>query len=149
MALSLLPFVLQNLNTLIQDEVGLLWGVEKEMKRLLPTLSIIQGVLQDAEQKPVQGAALQVWLRNLKDAAYELDDILDECETEFRRWEYLRQRSGFLAKVSTFLLNCYPIHYITFRHKIGNRMRDITKKLDQIYGYRSNSLIRIVKQAPG
>ncbi|CAL5394451.1 unnamed protein product [Camellia sinensis] len=82
---SFLPFVLQNLNSLIQKEVGLLWGVDKEMKKLSSTLTTIQAVLEDAEQKQFQDKAIQNWLRKLNDAAYEVDDILDDCATEALR----------------------------------------------------------------
>ncbi|KAH7836262.1 hypothetical protein Vadar_034163 [Vaccinium darrowii] len=82
MALSFLPVVLQNLNPLIQAEVGLLWGVDKEMKKLSSMLSTIEAVLEDAEQMQLQDKAIQDWLRKLKGVAYDLDDILDDCATE-------------------------------------------------------------------
>ncbi|GFZ16346.1 hypothetical protein Acr_25g0007550 [Actinidia rufa] len=130
MAVSLLSVVLQNLNSLIQKEVGLLWGVDKEMKRLSSTLSTIQAVLEDADLKQMQNNAIQDWLRKLRDATYELDDILDACSTEALRWESEGQRSGYLKKVSTSLL--YPFETIMFHHKIGNRMNEIKERLDEI-----------------
>ncbi|KAL7219143.1 hypothetical protein ACSBR2_012256 [Camellia fascicularis] len=127
---SLLPFVLQNLNSLIQKEVGLLWGVDKEMKKLSSTLTTIQAVLEDAEQKQFQDKAIQNWLRKLNDAAYEVDDILDDCATEALR---KRLSSSSLKKViSTSLLTCYPVEKILFRHKIGNRMKDTIENLNAI-----------------
>ncbi|GMP34898.1 hypothetical protein CsSME_00007579 [Camellia sinensis var. sinensis] len=122
MAVPFLPFVLKNLNSLIQNEVGLLCGVNKEMKKLSSTLFTIQAVLEDAEQKQLQDKAIQNWLKELNDAAYEADDILDECATE---------------KVSTSLLTCYPVQNVLFRHKIGNRIKEITQKLDAIAANRS------------
>ncbi|CAL5441111.1 unnamed protein product [Camellia sinensis] len=82
MAVPFLPFVLKNLNSLIQNEVGLLCGVNMEMKKLSSTLSTIQAVLGDAEQKQLQDKAIQNWLKELNDAAYEADGILDECAIE-------------------------------------------------------------------
>ena len=46
------------------------------------------------------------------------------------RWESEGQNSGYLKKVSTSLL--YPFENIHFRHKIGNRMKDIKENLDAI-----------------
>ena len=43
--------LLENLNSLIQKEFGLLRGVNKEMEKLSSTLSTICVVLQDAEEK--------------------------------------------------------------------------------------------------
>ncbi|KAA8540693.1 hypothetical protein F0562_024388 [Nyssa sinensis] len=82
MANALLNVVLKSLKSLIEEEIGLLWGVDKEMKKLSSTLSTIQAVLEDAELKQLQDKALQDWLRKLKHAAYAVDDILDECATE-------------------------------------------------------------------
>ncbi|KAF7126655.1 hypothetical protein RHSIM_Rhsim11G0026900 [Rhododendron simsii] len=140
MALSFLPVVLQNLNSLIQTEVGLLWGVDKEMKKLSSMLSAIEAVLEDAERKQLQDKAIQDWLRKLKGAAYEVDDILDDCETEALRWETKGQTSSSLKKVSTSLL--YPFENIKFRHKVGNRMKAITEDLSAIAEERNKFHLR-------
>lgn len=65
MALSFPPVVLQNLNSLIQTEVRLVWGVDKEMKNLSSTLSTIEAVLEDAERNHLKDKAIQDWLRNV------------------------------------------------------------------------------------
>ncbi|KAL7191284.1 hypothetical protein ACSBR2_023370 [Camellia fascicularis] len=137
MAVPFLPFVLKNLNSLIQNEVGLLYGVNTEMKKLSSTLSTIQAVLEDAKQKQPQDKAIQNWLKELNDAAYEADDILAECATEALRCELKGQGYGSLKKVNTSLLTCYPVQNVLFRHKIGNRIKEITQKLDAIAANRS------------
>ncbi|GMP54423.1 hypothetical protein CsSME_00019605 [Camellia sinensis var. sinensis] len=129
---SFLPFVLQNLNSLIQKEVGLLWGVDKEMKKLSSTLTTIQAVLEDAEQKQFQDKAIQNWLRKLNDAAYEVEDILDDCTTEALQYESKRLSSSSLKKVISTSLLTYPVENILFRHKIGNRMKDTIENLNAI-----------------
>ncbi|KAL7188019.1 hypothetical protein ACSBR1_037959 [Camellia fascicularis] len=132
MASLFLPLVLENLDSLIRKEVGLLWGVDEDMKKLKCTLSTIKAVLEDAERKQLEDKAIQNWLRELNDAAYEADDILDDCATEALRCESKGQSSGSLKKVSTCLLTFNPIENIMFRHKIGNRIKDIIVKLDAI-----------------
>ncbi|CAL5394454.1 unnamed protein product [Camellia sinensis] len=129
---SFLPFVLQNLNSLIQKEVGLLWGVDKEMKKLSSTLTTIQAVLEDAEQKQFQDKAIQNWLRKLNDAAHEVEDILDDCKTEALQYESKRLSSSSLKKVISTSLLTYPVENILFRHKIGNRMKDTLENLNAI-----------------
>ncbi|GMP54421.1 hypothetical protein CsSME_00019605 [Camellia sinensis var. sinensis] len=135
---SFLPFVLQNLNSLIQKEVGLLWGVDKEMKKLSSTLTTIQAVLEDAEQKQFQDKAIQNWLRKLNDAAYEVEDILDDCTTEALQYESKRLSSSSLKKVISTSLLTYPVENILFRHKIGNRMKDTIENLNAIAEERMN-----------
>ena len=79
---ALLQVVFDKLVSLITEEQGMKWGVNKEMERLKSTLSTIQAVLEDAEEQRVEDKALRNWLGKLKDAAYDADDILDEFMTE-------------------------------------------------------------------
>ncbi|XP_028116203.1 putative disease resistance protein RGA3 [Camellia sinensis] len=161
MAVPFLPFVLKNLNSLIQNEVGLLCGVNKEMKKLSSTLFTIQAVLEDAEQKQLQDKAIQNWLKELNDAAYEADDILDECATEALRCELKGQGYGslrlFLSPLYMYklrpsyqkswaqfqeyrltIMGSVPgVPNVLFRHRIGNRIKEITQKLDAIATNRS------------
>ncbi|KAI8553449.1 hypothetical protein RHMOL_Rhmol05G0017000 [Rhododendron molle] len=130
MALSLVTNLLTSLKPLVEKEVGLLWGVDEEMTKLSSALSAIEAVLEDAERNHPEERAVQDWLRKLKDAAYEVDDILDECSTEILRWESKGQSSGFLEKVGTSLL--YPFENIKFRLRIGHMMKEISVKLAAI-----------------
>ncbi|XP_031256837.1 putative disease resistance protein RGA4 [Pistacia vera] len=98
MADAFVQILLENLNALIRKEVGLLWGVDKDMNKLSSLLSTIQAVLEDAEEKQVQDKALQNWLQKLKEAAYKVDDILDDCATEVSRLDSKYQNSRFINK---------------------------------------------------
>ncbi|KAL7219140.1 hypothetical protein ACSBR2_012253 [Camellia fascicularis] len=103
------------------------------MNKLSSTLTTIQAVLEDAEQKQFQDKAIQNWLRKLNDAAYEVEDILDDCTTEALQYDSKGLSSSSLKKViSTSLLTCYPVENILFRHKIGNRMKDTIENLNAI-----------------
>ncbi|KAH0742317.1 hypothetical protein KY290_035360 [Solanum tuberosum] len=57
--------------------------------------------------------------KKLNAAAYKVDDILDEC-----KYEAARLRQSRLGR-------CHP-EIITFRHKIGKRMKEMMEKLDAI-----------------
>ncbi|MED6208092.1 hypothetical protein PIB30_041730 [Stylosanthes scabra] len=50
----------------------------KKLKLILPS---VHGVLDDAEGKQITNPAVKEWLDELKDAAYEADDLLDEIYT--------------------------------------------------------------------
>lgn len=66
------------LSFLLQQEFAIAWGLKKELEKLESTLTTIQTVLKDAEAKKGKNEELKNWLRKLKDAAYEADDIIDE-----------------------------------------------------------------------
>ncbi|KAL5803613.1 hypothetical protein ACOSQ4_031918 [Xanthoceras sorbifolium] len=137
MADALFEFLLGKLDSLIQKEVGLIWGVDREMKRLQSLLSTIQAVLEDAEEKQIKEKALRDWLRKLKAAAYKVDDILDGCATEAALLESKGQYSSLTNEVLTSFFSSLRPHNILFRHKIGSRMRDIRERLDETAEERS------------
>ncbi|XP_031281363.1 putative disease resistance protein RGA3 [Pistacia vera] len=96
---ALVQMLLEYLNSLIRKEVGLLWGINDEMKKLSSLLSTIQAVLEDAEDVQLKEKAIQNWLRKLKAAAYKVNDILDDCATEASWLESKRQNSRFISKI--------------------------------------------------
>ncbi|WMV43263.1 hypothetical protein MTR67_036648 [Solanum verrucosum] len=119
MAEAFLQILLDNLTSFIQEEVGLFFGFENEFKKLLSTFSTIQIVIEDAQEKQLKDKPLENWLQKLNVAAYEADDILDECKTE-------------TARIKQYRLGRYHPGIITFRHKIGKRMKEMMEKLDPI-----------------
>ncbi|KAB1221671.1 putative disease resistance RPP13-like protein 1 [Morella rubra] len=57
-------------------------GLQENLEQWRKTLSRIQAVLDDAEEKQHTVRAIKMWLDDLRDLAYDLDDILDEFTTE-------------------------------------------------------------------
>lgn len=119
--------VLENLNSLIQRNFGLLWVVNKEMDKLSSTLSTILAVLEDAEEKQLKDRAIKNWLRKLNDVSFELDDILDDCKTEAIRWDYNKQKSRSIQLVQYLVLSCFQSMNVSFSCKIANRMKELRK----------------------
>uniref|UniRef100_M1A8T1 NBS-LRR resistance protein n=1 Tax=Solanum tuberosum TaxID=4113 RepID=M1A8T1_SOLTU len=79
----------------------------------------ISAVLEDAQEKQLKDKQLENWLQKLNVAAYEVDDILDECKTK-------------AARLNQTKYGCYHPEVITFRHKVGKRMKEMMEKLDAI-----------------
>ncbi|KAH0642843.1 hypothetical protein KY289_033817 [Solanum tuberosum] len=119
MAESLLQILLENLTSFIQGEVGLILGFKDEFETLQSTFTTIQAVLEDAQEKQLKDKPIENWLQKLNVAAYEADDILDECKTEAARLNH--------TKYGT-----YHPKTPAFRYKIGKKMKNIMKKLDAI-----------------
>ncbi|XP_059318601.1 putative disease resistance protein RGA3 [Lycium ferocissimum] len=119
MAEAFLQVVLDNLSSFIQGELGLLFGFKEEFVNLESLFSTIQAVLEDAQKKQFKDESIKNWLKKLNIAAYEVDDILDECKTKATR---LKQSE----------CGCYHPKVISFRRKIGKRMKEVMKRLDAI-----------------
>ncbi|KAK4489714.1 hypothetical protein RD792_000348 [Penstemon davidsonii] len=105
-------------------------GVDEEMNKLSSTLTTIQAVLEDAEEKQLEDKAIRNWLCKLNDLTYEIDDILDECSTEVSKLEHKSN------KAKSYLKN------ILYRYKIGRRMKEVTKKLNEIAAERAQFHLR-------
>ncbi|KAL4285886.1 hypothetical protein AHAS_Ahas19G0031000 [Arachis hypogaea] len=76
MAEALLGVVLEKLTPLILNEFAAFFGIKEKAEELTLTLELIKAVLDDAEEKQWSNRPLKVWLQQLKNAMYVLDDIL-------------------------------------------------------------------------
>ncbi|XP_058108874.1 putative disease resistance protein RGA3 [Magnolia sinica] len=135
MAYPLVSNVAEKLNNLIQDEVALLVGVTDEIKKLSRTFTLIQAVLKDAETRRSKDEAVKIWLQNVKDVAYDMDDILDERMTEAFRSQVPDEgdESCFSEmKVRNFLSPITCFKHVTLRHKIGSRIKEVRGRLHDI-----------------
>ncbi|RHN56535.1 putative P-loop containing nucleoside triphosphate hydrolase, leucine-rich repeat domain, L [Medicago truncatula] len=127
MAEALLRAAFEKVNSLLQSEFSTISGIKSKAKNLSTSLNHIEAVLVDAEKRQVKDSYIKVWLQQLKDAVYVLDDILDECSIESAR---LGGSFSFNPK------------NIVFRRQIGNRLKEITRRLDDIADIKNKFLLR-------
>ena len=135
MAEALLGIVLENLGSFVQDQLATYWGVEQQTHKLSSNLTAIRAVLRDAERKQITSHAVKDWLQKLTDAAYVLDDILDECSVQSKMLHSDDGQSSCLAYV-------HPKH-ILCRFYIGKRMKDITQRFHDIHEERLTFELRV------
>uniref|UniRef100_A0A6N2NE04 NB-ARC domain-containing protein n=1 Tax=Salix viminalis TaxID=40686 RepID=A0A6N2NE04_SALVM len=83
--------------------------------------------LPDAEVKQWKDEAIKVWLSDLKDAAYDVDDVLDEFPIEAQRHRLQRGLKNGLR--SFFSLGHNPL---VFRLKMARKLKNVREKLDAI-----------------
>ncbi|KAK3010253.1 hypothetical protein RJ639_011584 [Escallonia herrerae] len=60
-------------------------GIYSRLQTWTSKLEPIQAVLSEAEEKQISAEAVNMWLQQLQDLAYDLDDLLDELATEALR----------------------------------------------------------------
>ena len=83
----------------------------------------ISDVLVDTENRSINDKSLHGWLRKLRDAAFDADDVVDEFQKRLRKIVASSQRCMIL-----FSLN----NAIIFHHKIARKVKEIIEQLDQI-----------------
>jgi hypothetical protein len=81
-------------------------GLEKKLKKWSKMLPRIEAVLDDAEEKQENGVAVKRWLGDLRDLAYDADDVLDEFATEALRQKLTRGNHAGTSKVRNFIPAC-------------------------------------------
>ncbi|KAL4350963.1 hypothetical protein AHAS_Ahas10G0194500 [Arachis hypogaea] len=105
------------------------------LKKLKLILLSIHGVLDDAEGKQITNPAVKEWLDELKDVAYEADDLLDEI--------YTRSKYG-AGEVCNFDFNSWS----SFENEVEEKMEEIIEKLennlDEDAGERTRHLSQII-----
>ncbi|XP_044475258.1 putative disease resistance protein RGA3 [Mangifera indica] len=82
MAEAVVSGVMQQLISIIDQEtqqgVKLVFCVHKEVKKLRSNLEAIEVVLVDAEDRQVKEKNVRLWPDRLKQASYDIEDVLDE-----------------------------------------------------------------------
>ncbi|XP_010917835.2 disease resistance protein RGA2 [Elaeis guineensis] len=127
-ASSILEIVIQKLGSGLWKEMGFASSVKKDVENLQSVLITINDVLYDAESRSISDKALHGWLRKLRDAAFDADDVVDEFQTEALR-QKIEENNCIIRKVRDFFSLNNPI---IFHHKIARKIEEIRERLDQI-----------------
>ncbi|XP_031250358.1 putative disease resistance protein RGA3 [Pistacia vera] len=136
-SLELLDSILLPTAGFIGEQVRLVGDVDEEVDKLKNNLQAIQAVLLDANQKQMNNRAVRVWLNRLKDACYDVEDVLDEWNTEIMKLKieggYVHNAFAPKKKVCClFPSPCFGFKEVVLRHNIAVRITEINKKLDAI-----------------
>ncbi|XP_059450805.1 disease resistance protein RGA2-like [Corylus avellana] len=121
--------IAESLGSLALQEIGLLWGFKYELKMLGNTVSTIQAVFLDAEEQQAQNHAVKDWLRKLKDAMYDADDLLDDFSTQLLRRQVMTRDNKMAKQVRNFFSKSNQLAY---GFKMGHRIKKLRKRLDEI-----------------
>ncbi|WRX11848.1 Rx [Theobroma cacao] len=68
--------------------------IHLEVEKLRTELLEIRAVLDDAEERQLKDESVKIWLSNLQNLAYDVDDILDEIATDISMRNLMMERRG-------------------------------------------------------
>ncbi|KAL6842296.1 hypothetical protein ACP4OV_027944 [Aristida adscensionis] len=88
---AIVKIVGDKLGSAIGERASLAWKLRKHMEVMKETLETIGATLEDAEKRSVREKEVQLWLKRLKHAAYDISDMLDGFQ------EDATQMTGALA----------------------------------------------------
>ncbi|KAL5577994.1 hypothetical protein UlMin_019693 [Ulmus minor] len=108
-------------------QICLIWGMKAELLKLRKTVSTIQAVLLDAEEKKANNQ-VKNWLERLEDAVYDADNVVDEFRyAQLRRRLVFGNKRGKKVRIFFSKLNQF-----VFRAKMAHKIKNIRDTLDQI-----------------
>ncbi|GKV50302.1 hypothetical protein SLEP1_g57015 [Rubroshorea leprosula] len=125
----IIKFAVSKAISFAAPQISTAWGLEKELGELAQTLTMIQGLLQDAEERQESDPAIRSWLQNLADAAYDAVDVVDEYEYEVLKHK-VQTQGRKMKQVRTFF---GVFNRAASRLSMADKIRKINKTLDKIY----------------
>lgn len=135
MASASITFVLNRLGELAVKEAGLLRGVDDDIRLLRDKLEWLQTFIQHADHERRTGANnyIGLWVRQTRDVAYEVEDVLDEFlrKADLERLG-LPTWKKWLKAASTCTTQVSVRHVLRDRmDSIKNRLKEISENVDK------------------
>ncbi|XP_068639629.1 disease resistance protein RGA2-like [Aristolochia californica] len=128
----LLERVIGSLGSALGEEIKLVWGVEEELQRLSSMLSHINSLMAYTEERQ-QESNITDWLRKLKDAVYDAENVIDDFNLKALQAKQVGDVvESKIRKEVHNLCFCFSLKKVAFRREIGNRIQGIWKRLDDI-----------------
>nr|XP_023890802.1 putative disease resistance protein RGA3 [Quercus suber] len=132
-----------------QQEINLIVGVEEEIEKLSNSFKIVQAMLNNAEERQWTEAAVKLWLDQLRDVYYMMDDVLDKWNTARIKSEILKEEERVVTNNNPAALKkkkkkvpcsffpslscCFrQVDNLSLRREIGHRVENLKQTLDNI-----------------
>ncbi|XP_021830712.1 putative disease resistance protein RGA3 [Prunus avium] len=127
--------------------------VKKEVAKLTRNFKAIKAVLENAEERQMKEVAVRYWLDSLKDVSYEMDDVLDEWNTEILKQE---KEAGNAGSTSTTNKVCFcipapwfcfgQVRQVILHRDIAVKIKELNETLALIASERQNYNFQYMKR---
>ncbi|KAL5698217.1 hypothetical protein ACHQM5_029284 [Ranunculus cassubicifolius] len=130
MAEVVVSFLIQKLSTVVEEDMGLLKGLGREISGIKDEFQSIRSFLRDADRKADRDQRVKEWVTQVRDVAYKIEDVLDEFfldrQVEQSEERHRRFLGGILQGV-TDLFKCFK-----GEHEIISQAKDIKARIAAI-----------------
>uniref|UniRef100_A0A2N9HYS9 Uncharacterized protein n=1 Tax=Fagus sylvatica TaxID=28930 RepID=A0A2N9HYS9_FAGSY len=118
--------LLAKLRSIVTKHMSSEWDFNEGLIDLHASLTQIQLLLNDAEKRQVSDGRVRMWLTDFRDAAYDIDDALDEFG-----YNILQQKVQTLNQMKEKVCSSYSLsNHIVFPFNMANKVKTINKSLN-------------------
>nr|XP_043611861.1 putative disease resistance RPP13-like protein 1 [Erigeron canadensis] len=112
-------------------------GIDSQLKKWNRTLPMIQAVLADAAQKQITQKLVELWMVELQDLVYDIEDVLDDIATEAIK-RNLKESDGstISSKARKMIPTCctsYTPCNIMYGRKMSSKLDELTTRLQDLF----------------
>ncbi|KAF3449643.1 hypothetical protein FNV43_RR10374 [Rhamnella rubrinervis] len=139
MAESVVTFLLRKLDTFAHENVKLLGGMWEDVGCVRDELERIRAFLRVADAKEEGDEEIKVWVKQVRDVAYDMEDVLDEFLLRFSH----HGGRGFYRHLRKIALT---IKNLKARHRIASGLQAVRSRVTNIaeghqrYRYKLSSM---------
>ncbi|XP_038711441.1 disease resistance protein RPM1-like [Tripterygium wilfordii] len=125
MAEAAVNFLLKKLTSLLEDEVNQLKGIREEVMYIRDEFEHMKAFLRVADAKEETNLALKVWIRQVRDVAYDIEDVLDEYRVRLPH----NCSNGFFASLQRSFSS---LEHFNVRNQIASEIKGINSRISRI-----------------
>ncbi|CAO2189401.1 unnamed protein product [Urochloa humidicola] len=129
LASAVLNVVLKEIGAAIGGQIKLQKDFTKDLKKMKMMLESVAAVLEDADRQSIEDRGVQLFLKRLKNAMYDISDMLDELEGDTQPAERKMYLKDDLLKLASMMQCCVTI---APRIKLANKMKEMRDQLKEI-----------------
>ncbi|KAJ9158621.1 hypothetical protein P3X46_024186 [Hevea brasiliensis] len=110
-------------------------NIQAELKKWGRMLKRIYLVLDDAEERQWENPLVKMWVSDLRDLAYDAEDVLDELATEAQRRKLQAEplaRASKVRKIISTVSASMNLTTLKFSTEIVSKIEGISTRLDEI-----------------
>lgn len=130
MASIAVKVVVEKLASLLAQEAQFLGGVRRGVGELRGDLESMRSFLHDAESSIETEKGLETWVKQVRDAAHDTEDILDEFSLRLSLPPQQGQNGDFILSLRRIF---HQICQLRTRHRLAVQIEDVKRKIKDIW----------------
>ena len=124
-----MELLIDNIISILANEASLLWGTRDAIEDIKEELKSMRSFLLDADRKGVGSEGEKTWVANVRDMAYDVEDIIDKFIYHINHQRIGGRSSWILHHTIYFPKNLWVRHQTATRiQKINGKIKGIRER---------------------